>query len=178
MLETQPLLFQPDTRMPRTVSKRAFAEIIAVTPGRVSQMITAGLPVEPNGRIDVERGRRWVSDNVDQNRRRATVEPADSPSAFDGPLTARGRRDVSEAEISRLKAERLGGRLIDRKATLRAVEGCARFERDGWIGWVNRAAPLIAAEAGGDLARVVATLDREVRAHLAALADKPLELPK
>ena len=92
-------------------------------------------------------------------------------------MTARGKREVSEAEISRLKAERLAGRLIDQKATLRAVEGRARFERDAWIGWVNRAAPVVASEAGADLALVVAVLDREVRAQLAALAATPLELP-
>ena len=93
-------------------------------------------------------------------------------------MSARGQRDVAEAEISRLKAEKMAGRLIDQRATLRAVEGRARFERDSWIGWVNRAAPAVASEAGADLALVVAIFDREVRAQLAALAATPLEFPE
>ncbi len=68
--------------------------------------------------------------------------------------------------------------MIDRRTTLRLVEGRAKFERDALIGWVNRAAPLIAAETGADLSKVTAILDREIRAHLAAMAEKPLELPK
>lgn len=178
MQETRGLLFGQDhTQTPRTVSKRGFAEIIGVTPGRVSQLVAAGLPVEPNGRIDLARGREWVRDHVDQNRRRANIEPEEAPAAS-APMTARGRRDLAEAEIARLKAERLAGRLVDRRATLRVVEGRARFERDAWIGWVNRVSPAIAGETGAELGLVVATLDREVRAQLAALADTPLELPK
>lgn len=93
-------------------------------------------------------------------------------------MTPRAKRDLAEAEISRLKAERLAGRLIDRRTTLRVVEGRAKAERDALIGWVNRVSPVIAAAVGGDLATITAILDREVRAHLVAMAEKPVELPK
>ncbi|BBF94902.1 hypothetical protein [Blastochloris tepida] len=157
--------------MPETVSKRAFADLIGVTQGRVSQMIKAGLPVEPNARIHVAKGRAWVRDNIDTNRRRASLGEDDDLRA----PTPRSTRDAAEAEIALLKAGRLAGNLIDRKATLRTIETRARQERDAWIGWVNRAAPELARLPAGDLAAMVAALDRLVRDQLAALAAMPLD---
>ena len=172
--ETWQRTFEAD---PPEVPKIRFAQLAHCSPATVSRYVKAGLPVEPNGRVNVEKGWAWL------RARKAAEEngedlPADQASPAIGlPLTARGKREVSEAEISRLKAERMAGRLIDQKSTLRAVEGRARFERDAWIGWVNRAAPLVASAIGADMAIVVAILDREVRAQLAALAATPLELP-
>jgi predicted transcriptional regulator len=157
--------------MPETVSKRAFADLLGVTQGRVSQLIKAGLPVEPNGRIHVAKGRAWVRDNVDANRRRASLGEDDDIRA----VTPRLTRDAAEAEIATLKAARLAGNLIDRKATLRAIETRARQERDAWIGWTNRAAPELARIPAGDLATIAAALDRLVRDQLAALAAMPLD---
>lgn len=156
---------------PDTMSKKGFAELIGVSPGRVSQMIAAGLPVEPNGRIHVARGRAWVAANVDPNRRRASL---DDDGRRPAPLTPRAAKEESEAEIARLKAERMGGALIDRRATLRTIETRARAERDAWIGWVHRVAPDIARLTNADLAAVVPLLDRLVREQLVRLADLPL----
>lgn len=153
-----------------TISKKGFSELIGVSPGRVSQLIAAGLPVEPNGRIHIERGKAWVKANVDPNRRRSTSA---GPGLFDA-LSPRAARDASEAEIARLKAERMGGALIDKAAALRTIESRARAERDAWIGWVNRAAPEIAAATGAELAAIVAALDRLVREQLVTLASLPL----
>lgn len=154
-----------------TISKKGFSELLGVSPGRVSQLIASGLPVEPNGRIHIERGKAWVKANVDPNRRRSAV--GGGSSLFDS-LSPRAMRDASEAEIARLKAERMGRALIDRAATLRTVETRARFERDAWLGWVNRAAPEIASTTGADLAATVAVLDRLVRAQLMMIANMPL----
>jgi len=163
-------LFTDPARPAETLSKKGFAELIGVSPGRVSQLIAGGLPVEPNGRIHVARGKAWVAENVDPNRRRASLDDRPAPVIH----SPRAAREVSEAEIARLKAERLGGHLIDRSATLRTVESRARAERDAWIGWVNRAAPELASATGADLAAVVAALDRLVRDQLVMLASLPL----
>jgi len=152
-----------------TVSKRGFAEAVGVSPGRVSQMIKDGLPVEPNGRIKIEAGKSWITANVDANRRRVQLDG-------DGPVrSSKAKRENAEAEIAHLKAARLAESLIDRDATLQAIEGRARFERDAWVGWVNRAASDIAAAVNADLAAVVAPLDRLVREQLAMLAATPME---
>lgn len=175
-LHSSTLFGDVTARPAETLSKKGFAEAIGVSAGRVSQMIAGGLPVEPNGRIHVARGKAWVAENVDPNRRRASLDGPALPfgSASPVPASSRAVRDAAEAEIARLKAERMGRALIDRAATLRTIEGRARFERDAWLGWVNRAAPEIASTTGADLAATVAVLDRLVRAQLNVLADMPL----
>lgn len=162
---------------PATLTKKAFAEAVGVSQGRVSQMIKSGLPVEPNGLIHAERGREWMRENIDPSRRRAALGPQ-SPVCTEGTISPRGMRDIAEAKISQLKADRLAGLLIARKATLRAVEGRAKMEADALIGWVSRVAPAIATATGADLATIVGILDREVRAHLISMASAPLDLPK
>ncbi len=160
----------PGTHGSQTVSKRGFAELLGLTPGRVSHFVKAGLPVEPNGRINVEKGRAWYRDNVDQNRRRG--DPDGEPPA----RSSKAKKDAADAEIAQMRAARLAGDLIDRATVLRAVEGRGRFEREAWIGWVNRAAPEIASASGADLAAVVVVLDRLVRDQLATLAATPLPI--
>lgn len=155
---------------PQTLSKKGFAELLGVTPGRVSQMITAGLPVEPNGRINVAKGRAWVRANVDPNRRRPGHD--DDPPSYRSP---RAEKDAAEAMTARLKAEKLAGNLIDRATTLRAIETRARMERDAWIAWVNRAASDLANATGAEMPDLVAGLDRLVRDQLASLAEMSVE---
>lgn len=160
-----------------TVSKKGFAELMGVTPGRVSQLITAGLPVEPNNRIHVARGRDWMDRNIDTNRRRPAGNPTNGPGTpVGGFLSPRAERDSAEAEIARLKAHRMAERHLDKRATLRVIEARAKHERDALIGWVNRAAPAIAAATNGDLSLITATLDREVRDHLISMASTKLDL--
>lgn len=158
----------------RSLSKKGFAEHVGVSPGRVSQLIKAGLPIEPNGRIPVEEGVRWYAANVDSNRSRATGLSDGRPGAA-VPLTARAERDAAEAIIARLKAEKLAGNLVNRAHALRFIESRARMERDAWIAWTNRAASAVAAATGTDMAAILTTLDGLVREQLSALANRPLE---
>lgn len=177
MQETQASMFQPIPIGPAsTASKKGFAELVGVTPGRVSQLIKAGLPVEPNGRINIASGKAWMAENIDPNRRRAALDdkPAE-PVAF---ASSRAARDAAEARISTLKADRLAELVIGRKATLRAIEARAKMEADALLGWVNRAAVAVASETGADIAAVIAILDREVREHLNTMAAAKLELPQ
>ena len=171
MQETQGFLadFGPP-RPPSTLSKKAFGEAIGVSPGRVSQMIAAGLPVEPNGRVDPAKGKAWVAANVDPSRRRANVDG--SPLGF---ASSRAEREAADAKTARLKAERLEGNLLDRTAALMAIETRARAERDAWISWVMRVAPEVATATDADLGAVVALLDRLVRDQLAALSEMTVE---
>lgn len=179
MQNSQSLLDHFPEQRQSTLSKKAFAEHVGVTQGRISQLIKDGLPVEPNGRIHAARGVDWMRQNIDPNRRRASLADVVAEPVLPGALiTPRAKRDAAEAEISRLKAERLAGRLIDRRATLRVIEGRAKTERDAWIGWVNRVAPILAAAVKGDLSAITGVLDREVREQLVTLSQQPVDLPK
>lgn len=155
---------------PRPVTKGAFAQALGLSPGRISQLIEAGLPVEPNGRIDLDRGRRWYEANTDPNRRRGVKA--------DEPPRGRGAR----AELDRIRAEREAlrlaedrGQLVDRETVERQTFARARAERDAWLGWVSRAAAALAAETGAEPAALFAALDRLTREHIAALAETALE---
>lgn len=152
----------------KTLSKKGFAEAIGLTPGRISQLIERGLPVEPNGRIDVEAGRAWYAENVDQNRRKGG-----DPTA--AALTPRGELDKLKIEREKLKLAFDRGQLVDRRAVERVLFGRARAERDRWLGWVSRAAPELASAANCETAAIFGALDRLVREQLRELAEMPAE---
>lgn len=162
-METQEL-------QPETLSKKGFAAHLGLSPGRVSQLVAQGLPVEPNGRISVERATGWYRRNVDPNRRQASTGAGDRL-----PASGRGDYDRIRAERARLALERERGALVDRAAVERAVFDRARGERDSWIGWSSRAAAALSSELGVDPGAAFAVLDRLVRDQLASLAARPME---
>lgn len=154
---------------PDTLSKKGYAEHLGVTPGRVSQMIAAGLPMRPNGRIPVAEADDWYGANVDPNRAKATGKAGALP-----PDSPRAELERIKADRERLKLERETAALIDRKAAEKAIFERARAERDSWLSFVSRAAPDLAAELDADPARAFAALDRLVRDHLRDLSERPL----
>lgn len=157
----------PAEAAPETLSKRAFAAHIGLSAGRISQLIHEGLPVEPNGRIHVERATGWYRRNVDHNRRKGS-DPERKP------LGARAELDRIRADRARLDLDKARGDLADRSAVEAAIFDRARAERDAWIAWCNRAAPHIAEETDANPAILLALLDRLVRDQLAMLASRPL----
>ena len=48
-----------------TIAKGAFAADLAVTPACVSQWCARGLPVRPDGLLDLAAGAQWLIDNLD-----------------------------------------------------------------------------------------------------------------
>lgn len=150
------------------LGKKAFGAALGISPARVSQLVDKGLPVRPDGKVDLAEGRAWYLDNVDTGRRRtpAVVEPA--------ARTARAELDRTKADREALKLAQERGRLVDREAAERAVFERARAERDRWIGWTNRAAADLAAVTGASPSLVYAELDRLVRDHIALLAETPM----
>ncbi|MCM5552409.1 hypothetical protein [Pleomorphomonas sp. NRK KF1] len=154
---------------PETLSKKGFAAHLGLSPGRVSQLIAQGLPVEPSGRVNIEKATGWYRRNVDPNRRQATTGADDRRL-----IGSRGEYDRIRAERARLALDRESGALVDRAAVERAVFDRARGERDAWIGWSSRAAAAFAGELGVDPGQAFAVLDRLVRDQLAALAARPM----
>ena len=170
-------LFQDDmvtTKTPETLSKKAFAAHLGVTQARISQLIDAGLPVRPNGRIGVEEGVAWYNANVDRNR--AKGAPASGAKGKEVlPDSPRAELERIKADRELIKLERERGAMIDRKAAEAAIFERARAERDSWLSFVSRAAPELAAELDADTAQCFAVLDRLVRDHLRELSERPLE---
>lgn len=140
--------------------------MLDLSPARISQLISQGLPIKPNGKIDVAAGRRWYEEHTDPDRRKAQRN---------GHTSAAEELKRIQIERARLDLEQKRGTLIDRKAAEEAIFTRARAERDAWLAWAARAAPGLAQRLGIAPARIFTELDREVRAHLARLSETPVQ---
>jgi hypothetical protein len=153
------------TKLDSAETKTAFAARVGLTKGRISQLVAEGLPVRADGQIDVAAGLAWIEDNLD---------PA---SAARNPTTlaeAKRLHEIVKVQRAKLAYERERGELVETAAATRTVFARARAERDAHMAWVQRTAPLLAAELGTDPRATFAALDRMMREHLEHLADLPL----
>lgn len=119
-------------RPKKYVSKSAVARELGVTPGRVTQMIARGMPARPDGRLDLERCRKWYRDNVTprvkpagepQHSTTTAVEKCDTAVKEDvtrpaddgtpeGFLVARARREAALASLRELDLAKQRGELV------------------------------------------------------------------
>lgn len=156
--------------MANLMTHAAFAKVVGLSRGRISQMVAEGLPTEANGRIDEARGKEWIANNLDPKRR----EAATGESLPDGKLGAvakvRAAKLFREMQLLDMDLKKKEGTLIPREDVARAAFGRARFERDSWTGWASRAATALASELNTDPQRTFVALDRLVREQLAELA--------
>lgn len=148
---------------------------MVLTKGRISQLITNGLPVRTDGQIDVAEGLSWIEANLDPARRNkggaGSVNPARSGTTL---ADAKRLHEIVKVQRAKLAYEKEQGLLIETAAATRTVFARARAERDAHMAWVQRSAPLLAAELGADPRATFAALDRMMREHLEHLADMPL----
>ena len=163
--------FEAPEQIPSAVPKGFFAQLVGITPGRVSQLIAQGLPVRLDGKIDVEAGREWLEANV--NRRASAADPI-AAARVSELAEARLARERAQSELLQHKAAKEAGRLVDRATVERSAFERARAERDAHLDFAARVAPRIAAELNVDPRAIFAILDREIREHLNRLADTPL----
>jgi len=160
-------------KLDRAETKTAFAARVGLTKGRISQLVAEGLPVRPDDRIDVETGLAWMERNLDPSRRGkgGTVSTGTTT-----PSVAEVRRILMLVQVqrARLAYDKERGQLIDADTAKATIFARARAERDAHMAWVQRTAPLLAAEVGADPRATFAALDRMMREHLEHLADMPL----
>lgn len=166
MTELSPLFSHfPRNSEPSEVSKRGFADMIGLSPARISQLVANGLPVKPNGKIDVVAGRRWYQEHTDPDRRK---------SQRNGHASAAEELKRIQIDRARLDLERARGTVIDRRAAEEVIFTRARAERDALLAFVARISPSLAQRLGIDPAQLFSELDREIRLHLASVAETPI----
>jgi hypothetical protein len=121
-----------------------------------------------------------------KRRKRHDDDLEPSPAAL---ALARGE-DVPDAtivdavfanELLKIRARRLANgqksrELIDRAMVTSRTFEMARTFRDGFVAWVSRTAPVLAAEFGIDAHAFGVALDREVREYLAGVAGVSVKL--
>ncbi len=179
--------------MPNPLTFKAFAAVVGLSRGRVSQLVREGLPLDAERKIDPEAGRAWIAANIDPDRRRgggrtkgakrAKAAPSVTPLTPDNDLGSgatvarlRGHVLARQALMLDLDLKRATGEAVDRATVQKAVFDRARLERDSWLSFASRASAVLATEAGVDPGRSFPILDRIVRQHLAELAATPLRL--
>lgn len=155
------------------VSKAEFAKIIGVSRSRISQLAREGLPIATDGRIDLAKGKRWINNNLDENRRMAR-KPSLSHAKELSVSQSRNQKLLWEGRIRELEFKKESGELVKRVVVERAVFERSRAERDRWISAIPRIANRLAAETNGDATQLFPIVDRIVRDHLTELAATPL----
>lgn len=146
---------------PKTLRKSAFAKLVKVTPGRVSQMITAGMPVEPDGRIDVARGKLWIQANVSPTRSAAQSGQADIPFAAQPDASSERVRLLREqADHAALKNAALRRELVPAAEVEREWSGILRQVRSGILAAPSRLRQLLPHLTADDVEQIDGELRR------------------
>lgn len=152
---------------PTTVRKGAFARLVNVSPGRISQMIASGLPVEDDGRIDVAKGKAWIKENVSASRSAAQSPQADLPFAAQPDAAAERLRLIKEqADHAALKNAALRRELVPAAEVEREWAGVLRHVRAGILSVPSRLRQLLP----GLTAAEVEAIDAELRRVLEEMA--------
>lgn len=161
------------------LSQTAYAKRAEVSQPRISQLVREGLPTI-RGKIDPAAADAWINSHLDPLKR-AAAKAAPRPQRraprrqerieraepqLSGIATARAGKLEADAALARLRLQEREGSLVSRDAAERFVFEKAREQRDGWIAWVARSAPVLAHELQADPQRTFATLDRLARAFL------------
>jgi hypothetical protein len=184
----------------RMTSNRELARQLGVSETAVRRAETAGrITREADGSWDPARVKVVWASNTDQaqqrpprrdrprgNRRalkpvpeaavgavRDTLREHGEPVSAGGMtfMQARTANEVLKAQERRLRLQQLKGELVDRAKAVAQVFRLARDERDAWVNWPARVAAMIAAELEVDPHRLHTVLERQVRDHLAELAE-------
>ena len=174
------------------MSQRAYAAAAGLSRGTVSELIDAGMPGRGFRAIEKESADAWRAANIDPARtdaaRRGLANSAGKPrkngkaakisgsSKVNGASVATARRKKLEFDLklSQLKLAERQGEVIPRETLESFLFARARDERDQWIGFIARTAPILAHDLDCDLQKSFAVLDRLIREQLLALAK---ELP-
>jgi len=160
-----------DTNEPRFLRKGAFAKFIGVSAGRVSQMIAAGLPVQPDGRIDVKVGKLWVNGNVSPVRSAAQArggEQCDLPFPAQPSANQERLRLLREqADHAALKNAALRRELVPAADVQREWEGMLRLVRSGVLAAPSRLRQMLPHLSTDDFE----TIDGELRRTLEDIAN-------
>ena len=152
------------------VSQAAFAKVAKLSRKRIKELVTEGLPVQPDGTVDSAVAMQWIADNLDPARREAAKRGGNS-GTLSTMAKIRSFKMGVEARLLQIQLKTAEGNALDRAEVEAAVFGRARFERDSWHGWTARASVAIASELSVEPQAAHALLDRLVREHLKELSE-------
>lgn len=157
--------------MANLLNKRDFGSLRGKSPAAVTKWLKAGMPVRPDGMIDVDQATAWLDDRAKLVSARIPVTPpagaASTPSgdAHLRLLEAKNRKEEATARLTEIKAGRVEGELGKlsefRLEAQRASERERESIMDSGRGW----AVAISGRYGLDLGDVQHYLLGLVREH-------------
>lgn len=166
-------------------TKAAFARRVGLSRPRITQLAAKGLPVTPDGKVDVGAALEWMSRELDPTQRvaqsKAKARPALVPPVpthgadageDDGDLiAARTEHEWLKVERARLALERDKGDVAPWVEIDRVLFDHGRRNRDAWLAWAQRVVPDMASELKVDGGMLTAVLRKFVTAHLKELSE-------
>lgn len=173
------------------LSIRAYARHRGVSHVAVKKAIDTGrITMLPDGTLDPEQADAQWAKNTVSARSTGTAKASSRPRTPDEGATslppslgaalgtggttllqARTVNEVLKAKIRQVELAEKKDELVDRARAIAHVFKLARAERDAWLNWPGRAAPLLAARFGVDEHALHVALDAAVREHLAELGE-------
>ncbi|WP_336056477.1 hypothetical protein [Nitratireductor sp. CH_MIT9313-5] len=150
---------------PDTESQAQFARRIGVSRQYVHKLVSQGLPISEDGRVEIKRALKWVRANV------STKAGSDDGVTL---TEAKTQLLLLQAHKAELEVEQLEGSLIDKGDALTAVRTFARMFRDHVLRFPNRYGPELAATYQIDARSFVASLDEAIRRCLTEEFNEPL----
>ncbi len=146
-------------KSPEKISKTQLAAILGVTKGRISQMVALGMPVEPDGSVDLAAARRWVDANI------ARADHAISDTTYQ---QARLINMIFSGKLLRLEYQTRSGRMVEREQVRQRIDDHLAAIRTSLGQFVDNISPAIAAET--DRRKVHAMLRSAIIAELHRLS--------
>ena len=164
----------PKSSDPTTLTKAEFARRLGISAGRVSQYVTAGMPLE-RGRVRVEAAAGWIRANVAFEG--AGLPTSGEPVAIDGDASdltaARIAKTNEEIRLLKLQIAEKERRLVDRDEVKRALVSFARINKSAIMNFPARYSGEIAAASGADPKTLAIALDHAILKLLHEIADAP-----
>ncbi len=155
---------------PLQLSKSGFAKKVGLTPGRISQLIKQGFPVNGDGKIDVARGRLWLAENVNPIRSAAQkqgVIPFTEERQQATLTTERIRLAKEQADAAEFKNALQRGELVKASVVEREWGSVLRKVRSGVLAGPSRIRQQLAHLSAHDME----IIDRELRSTLEDLSN-------
>ncbi|WP_342361905.1 hypothetical protein [Terrarubrum flagellatum] len=153
-----------------TDTQAEFARRLRVSRQRVNAMVSAGLPVGKNGRIEVAAGLRWIKANVEQRRGGANPPQQDDDDGGMDLTEARRIKIIVDTELARVQLAKERRDLVDRRAVEKGLREFARIARDKLLNVPDRHGLQLAAASAGEPKALMAALDKVLRDTLTEIS--------
>jgi phage terminase Nu1 subunit (DNA packaging protein) len=124
----------------KNISQSTFSKILGVSRQRVSQMVDAGLPTEPDGQIDRTAGLAWVKRNV--------LKKKDAGPSL---IVVRVETELLKQELLRIELAEKQGEVVSVEASGEAWGGMIMACRSRLLAIPSKLGPVVASESDPNL---------------------------